>query len=117
MRRFANRFAIICFSVFVIISCSKKDTQPDPPPPPLPTVPVIQAPPPFGFYVVGYFPNYRAIADVPDVKFKMCNVVNYAFFSVNTAGTLTVNNPTLVPQVVTKAKTNVAKVMVSINEA
>jgi GH18 family chitinase len=118
MGRFANPFAIICFSVFVIISCSKKDTQPDPPPPPpLPTVPVIQAPPPFGFYVVGYFPNYRAIADVPDVKFKMCNVVNYAFFSVNTTGTLTVNNPTLVPQVVTKAKTNGAKVMVSINEA
>lgn len=78
---------------------------------------VIQPPPSFGFYVVGYFPNYRALADVPDVKFRMCNVVNYAFFSVNTSGLLTVNNPALVPQVIAKARSNGAKVMVSINDA
>ena len=77
---------------------------------------VIQAPPAFGFYVVGYFPNYRNLADVPDVKFRMCNVVNYAFFNVNSSGTLTVNNAALVPQVITKAKTNNAKVFVSIND-
>ena len=46
----------------------------------------------------------------------MCNVVNYAFFSVNTSGLLTVNNPTLVPQVINKAKANGAKVLVSIND-
>ena len=80
------------------------------------TTQFIQAPPGFGFYVVGYFPNYRNLADVPDVKFRMCNVVNYAFFGVNSTGTLTVNNAALVPQVVTKAKTNNAKVFVSIND-
>lgn len=77
----------------------------------------IAAPAAFGFYVVGYFPSYRNLADIPDVKFRMCNVVNYAFFSVNTAGLLTVNNPSLVPQLITKAKANGAKVMVSINDA
>jgi hypothetical protein len=39
----------------------------------------IQLPPSLGYYVVGYFPSYRALADVPDVKFKMTNVVVYAF--------------------------------------
>lgn len=77
---------------------------------------VIQAPAAFGFYVVGYFPSYRNLADVPDVKFRMCNVVNYAFFGVNSSGTLTVNNAALVPQVVAKAKANNAKVFVSIND-
>lgn len=78
---------------------------------------VIQAPPALGFLVVGYFPSYRNIADVPDIKFRMCNVVNYAFFSVNSSGLLTENNSALVPLVITKAKTNGAKVMLSINEA
>ena len=50
----------------------------------------IIAPPPFGYYVVGYFPSYRNPADVPDVKFRMTNVVVYAFFTVNTSGTLDV---------------------------
>jgi chitinase len=77
---------------------------------------VIQAPAAFGFYVVGYFPSYRTLSEVPDVKFRMCNVVNYAFFGVNSSGTLTVNNPTLVPQVVTKSKANNAKVFVAIND-
>lgn len=47
----------------------------------------------------------------------MCNVVNYAFFGVNSIGTLTVNNPSLVPQVIAKAKANNAKAFVSINDA
>jgi GH18 family chitinase len=91
--------------------------SPPPPPPPLPPVINIQPPPAFGFYVVGYFPNYRNLDEVPDVKFKMCNVVNYAFFSVNSSGLLTINNPSLVPQVISKAKANRAKVFVSINDA
>jgi GH18 family chitinase len=76
----------------------------------------IKAPPAFGFYLVGYFPSYRNIADVPDVKFRMVNVVNYAFFSVNTNGLLTVSNATHASQLITKARTNGAKVMVAIND-
>jgi GH18 family chitinase len=68
--------------------------------------------------VVGYFPSYRSLADVPDVKFRMCNVVNYAFFQVNAAGE--VNAPTSVvtsaPQLIAKAKAAGAKVFVSIND-
>ncbi len=77
----------------------------------------ILAPPPFGFYVVGYFPNYRSLTDIPDVKFRMCNVVNYAFFSVNSTGTVTVNNGTLATQFIAKARANNAKPFLSINEA
>lgn len=76
----------------------------------------ISAPAPFGYYIVGYFPSYRSLNDIPDVKFRMCNVANYAFFAVNTGGTLTVNNPTLVPQFITKARTNGCKVFMSIND-
>ena len=65
---------------------------------------------------MGYFPSYRNLADVPDVKFRMCNVVNYAFFSVNSAGLLTENNAALVPQLISKAKANNAKVFLSIND-
>ncbi|HEY0750368.1 MAG TPA: hypothetical protein VGD26_04400, partial [Chitinophagaceae bacterium] len=71
--------------VLIIAGCSKKDSTPTPNPPPNPPPIVIQPPPAFGFYVVGYFPSYRNINDVPDVKFRMCNVVNYAFFAVNTS--------------------------------
>ncbi len=108
---------IVWLLIVVIIfeACSKKDNAPPPPNPP-PTPVVIQAPPPFGFYVVGYFPSYRNLADVPDVKFKMCNVVNYAFFGVNSSGTLTVSNASLTSQVIAKAKTNGAKAFLSIND-
>ncbi|HYC29780.1 MAG TPA: glycoside hydrolase family 18 protein, partial [Chitinophagaceae bacterium] len=58
----------------------------------------------------------RCLADVPDVKFKMCNVVNYAFFGVNSGGTLTVNNSSLASQVIAKAKANGAKAFMSIND-
>ena len=100
--------------ILIIIQACKKESVTPPPPPPPPIV--IQPPPAFGFYVVGYFPSYRTLSEVPDVKFRMCNVVNYAFFGVNSSGTLTVNNPSLVPQVVAKAKTNNAKIFVSIND-
>jgi chitinase len=106
--------ACLTLASFFMEACSKKGI-PEAPPPPISPV-IIKAPPAFGFYVVGYFPSYRNLADVPDVKFKMCNVINYAFFSVNTSGTLTVGNPSLVPQVISKAKANGAKVMVSISD-
>lgn len=91
-------------------ACRKQDS----PPPANP--PVIKAPAPFGFYVVGYFPSYRNLADVPEVKFRMANVVNYAFFAVNSGGTLTVSNASLATQVVAKAKAAGAKAFLSIND-
>jgi chitinase len=80
------------------------------------TYSTIQAPPPFGYYVVGYFPSYRNPADVPDVKFRMTNVVIYAFFSVNTTGLLDVVNPTTLAAVIAKARANNAKIFVGIND-
>ncbi|MBM3432861.1 MAG: hypothetical protein FJX92_07695 [Bacteroidetes bacterium] len=77
----------------------------------------ISVPAPFGYYVVGYFPSYRSVADVPDIKFKMTNVVVYAFFGVNASGTLTVNSPTTLNDVLTKARANGSKVFVGINDA
>lgn len=76
----------------------------------------IQAPAPFGYYVVGYFPYYRNPADVPDIKFRMCSVVNYAFFEVNAGGTLNVLSPSTLAAVITKARANNAKMFVSIND-
>ena len=107
-------FRYFCLSIAVlafIVSCKKSEPI-TPSNPPI----VIQAPPAFGFYVVGYFPSYRNLSDVPDVKFRMCNVVNYAFFSVNTTNGLTVNNASLAQQVIAKAKANNAKVFMSIND-
>jgi len=80
--------------------------------------PVTIAPPPaFGFYVVGYLPSYRSLSSIADNKFKMCNVVNYAFASVTTTGGLTVATPANLMAVQAKAKTYGAKVFISINGA
>jgi chitinase len=104
-------FLFISVLLFLFYSCRKNNTI-TPPPPGI----VIKPPPAFGYYVVGYFPSYRNIADVPDVKFRMCNVINYAFFGVDAAGLLTVNSPTTLTAVLTKARANNAKVFVSIND-
>jgi chitinase len=84
--------------------------------PPSPVV--IQAPPPFGFYVVGYFPSYRNLADVPDIKFRMTNVVVYAFYGVNASGTLSapVSPAAALSAVATKSRTNNAKIFLGIND-
>lgn len=82
------------------------------------TYTVIQAPPAFGYYVVGYLPSYRSVTIIPDVKFRMTNVVVYAFYAVNTAGTLSApSSPasTLVA-VRDKARANNAKVLLGIND-
>ena len=81
-------------------------------------VTIIQDPPPFGYYVVGYFPSYRNIVDVPDIKFRMTNVVIYAFFGVNTSGTLTApaSPATTIDAVILKARNNNAKVFMGIND-
>lgn len=79
---------------------------------------VIQDPPAFGYYVVGYLPSYRSVASIPDVKFRMTNCVIYAFYGVNSSGTLTApSSPssTLIA-VRDKARTNGAKVFVGIND-
>ncbi len=76
----------------------------------------IQPPAPFGYYVIGYFPSYRDPADVPDIKFRMTNVVVYAFFAVNSAGTTDVLSPATLASVITKARLNNAKVFVGIND-
>ena len=82
------------------------------------TYAVIQDPAPFGYYVVGYFPSYRNLAEVPDVKFRMTNVVVYAFYAVNASGTLSApSSPAAsLTAVRDKARTNNAKVFLGIND-
>jgi GH18 family chitinase len=82
------------------------------------TYTVIQDPPPFGYYVVGYLPSYRSVASIPDVKFRMTNVVIYAFYSVNSSGTLTApaSPSSTLTSVRDKARTNNAKVFLGIND-
>jgi len=79
---------------------------------------VIQVPPAFGYYVVGYFPSYRNLADVPDVKFRMTNVVVYAFYSVNASGTLTAPSSPAASLIAVrdKARTNGSKIFLGIND-
>ena len=79
---------------------------------------IIQAPSPFGYYVVGYLPSYRTISDIPDVKFRMTNVVVYAFYGVNSSGTLSApSSPaSTLAAVAAKAKANNAKIFLGIND-
>lgn len=78
----------------------------------------IQPPPAYGYYVVGYFPSYRNIVDVPDVKFRMTNTVVYAFFGVNASGTLSAptSPSTSITTLATKARANNAKIFMGIND-
>lgn len=82
------------------------------------TFAVIQPPAPFGYYVVGYFPSYRNLADVPDVKFRMTNCVVYSFYSVNGSGGLSApSSPAATLAAVRdKARLNNAKVFLGIND-
>ncbi len=79
---------------------------------------VIQAPAPFGYYVVGYVPSYRSITSMPDVKFRMTNVVVYAFYAVNNLGTLSApaSPSSTLSAVATKARANNAKILLGIND-
>lgn len=105
------KYLILVITV-VVISCSKKDSMPTGGGGTTPVV--IAAPPAFGFYVVGYFPSYRDPSLVPDVKFRMCNVVCYAFANINSSGGLTVASPSVFTTVRNKAKNNGAKVFISL---
>lgn len=107
--RLCQGFLLLGLAIYAV-SCSKKDDS-------LPgTTPIVIAPPPdLGYKVVGYFPSYRNPASIPDVKFRMTNVVNYAFFTVTASGSLTVNSPSTLAAVIVKARANNAKVFMSIN--
>lgn len=108
MRRLLPVFILATTVLFA--SCKKDPVVPSTPPtPPEPIV----APPAFGFYVVGYIPSYRDPNAIPDVKFRMCNVINYAFANVNAAGGFTISDPARLVTVASKAKANGAKVMLS----
>jgi chitinase len=117
--KYNKHLAVAAAFLVLFAGCSKKKEREDLNPG-LPVTPpvVIQAPPAFGYYVVGYLPSYRTISDIPDVKFRMCNVVNYAFFSVNSSGLLTVPaSPATTPAaLIAKARANNAKVFMSIND-
>lgn len=105
-----NRASLIAVSIILALSaCRKNDTTPPG------GNEAIVPPPAFGFYVVGYFPYYRDVNAVPDVKFKMCNVINYAFAEVTTTGGLSIHETAKLVAVAAKAKANNAKIMLSIN--
>jgi chitinase len=82
---------------------------------PVITAPVIKVPPALGTIVAGYFPSYRDPSAIPDQKFKMCNVVNYAFGTVAANGNIVIQSPTVFAIVSSKARSNGAKVFLSIN--
>lgn len=114
MKNFAiHPLLFILLLVLLAESCSKKNATTPPPVPPTPVT--IQAPPGFGFYVVGYFPSYKIVNEYPDRMFKMCNIVNYAFASVNSLGTVDFTTNIKFDSVYNKAKANGAKVFLSIN--
>lgn len=94
-------------------ACKKSNNQPAPPSGGGNTT--ISAPPSLGFYVVGYFPSYRDPAAVPDQKFRMCNVINYAFGNITLSGSLSIASPGTFSSVISKAKANGAKIFLSIS--
>jgi chitinase len=111
-----NYLCLCTFLLVVLAACSKKDAVPEPPPPPPPPpAPVFTSPPDIGFKIVGYVPNYRDPATIPDVKFRMTNVINYAFATINASGVPVVNNPTRLTAVTAKAKANNCKIFISLN--
>jgi chitinase len=99
---------VIALAIFVS-GCKKTDVSN--PPPPV----IINPPPDFGYKVVGYFPSYRDPAAIPDVKFRMTNVVNYAFGTIAATASLSIANIPIFAAVIAKAKANNAKVFLSIN--
>jgi chitinase len=116
MIKLFRQLVLASLLVSFVNSCKKSTDAISPTPTPPIITPVTIAPPtPFGFYVVGYFPSYRVVADVPDVKFKMCNVINYAFATITNTGNLTLGSATHITSLKTKAKANGAKVFISVS--
>ena len=121
MKNFRIHLSFILPILILAASC-KKPKVVDPTPTP-PTggggtgggTAVIAPPPALGFNVIGYFPSYRVVANVPDVKFRMCNVVNYAFARINALGGLAVEQPAKLIELRDKAKAQSAKVFISVS--
>lgn len=111
--KYSNKLLFAAIGVIVFFNACKKDS-PAPAPNPAP-VPIF-APADFGFKVVGYFPSYRSVTAIPDTKFKMTNVVNYAFFTLAGSG-LTLNSPATFTAVIAKCRANNAKIFMSVNGA
>jgi chitinase len=111
MKHINGRISMIGFGILLFLSACKKNDSPAPGNPPEPIV----APPGFGFYVVGYFPSYRDLNAIPDVKFRMCNVINYAFATVNSSGSFNINDAAKLIAVAGKAKANASRIMLSVN--
>jgi GH18 family chitinase len=107
-----NRIIVTLLLLVILAGCTKKDVVD---PPPQPPVVRIGPPPDFGFKIIGYFPYYRDPSAVPDIKFRMTNVVNYAFFTVNASGGLVLNNPSVFASVVAKSKANNARIFMSVS--
>lgn len=115
-----KKICLLALITAALVGCGKKDvTAPanggGTNPPVNPGTVTITPPPSLGFYVVGYIPSYRDPSGIADNKYKMCNVINYAFASVTSAGGLTVAQPARLTAVQAKAKQYGAKILISIN--
>lgn len=113
MRLRLKGISLLAAMILLITACKKNGNQPAPPSGGSNTT--IAAPPSLGFYVVGYFPSYRDPALVPDQKFRMCNVINYAFGNITLSGSLSIAAPGTFNAVVSKAKANGAKIFLSVS--
>lgn len=102
--------------VMLVYSCKKSSDETQKPATVTPPANVVIAPPaPLGFTVVAYFPSYRDVSAVSDSRFKMCNIICYAFATLGSSGTLSVASPSVLNALVAKAKRNGTKVMISLN--
>ncbi len=115
MIKIFRQLVFACALLTFANACKKSTDAIVPTPPPVTNLLPIAPPPAFGFYIVGYFPSYRVVADVPDVKFKMCNVINYAFATVTNTGSLALGSGAHLTSLKTKAKANGAKVFISVS--
>lgn len=115
MRLRLKSISLLAAIILLITACKKNGNQPAPPTGGGGGNTTIAAPPSLGFYVVGYFPSYRDPALVPDQKFRMCNVINYAFGNITLSGSLSIAAPGTFNAVITKAKANGAKIFLSVS--
>jgi chitinase len=107
--------SLLLAAFILVASACKKSSNPPAPPSGGGGTSNISPPPSLGFYVVGYFPSYRDPSIVPDQKFRMCNVINYAFGNITLSGGLSIASPGTFSAVIAKAKANNAKILLSIS--
>ena len=99
---------LITFAIMLFHSCKKDDGAPH-------TPDTILPPPDLGFKVVGYFNAIRDPLTIPAEKFKICNVINYAFANITSSGDVTVMQPARLAVLAQKAKASNAKVLISVH--